>query len=167
MAASFRNKETATYRIISQAEFGKLADSLAEQITSSGLNFDLIIGIKRGGEHVAKALSERLGIERDCIRIESYNGVYEREKPRITEETKGSVAGKHILVVDDLIDEGNTLELAEAHLLEKGASRLETAVLFRKPWSRIRPNFCLEITTNWIVFPWEPLPQVLRDGSNS
>jgi hypoxanthine phosphoribosyltransferase len=32
---------------------------------------------------------------------------------------------------------------------------IKTAVLFYKPKSKIKPDYYVEETTDWIVFPWE------------
>ncbi len=61
-----------------------------------------------------------------------------------------------ILIIDDIADSGKTLEfvikLLKEHLPN---ATIKTAVLFYKPKSKIKPDYYVEETTDWIVFPWE------------
>jgi len=40
-------------------------------------------------------------------------------------------------------------------MMKKGARAVMLASIFLKPWSRVRPNYFVEETDEWIVFPWE------------
>ncbi len=42
------------------------------------------------------------------------------------------LTGKHVVLLDDLIDEGDTLDFAKAHLLEYGAENVDSIVLVKK-----------------------------------
>jgi hypothetical protein len=41
------------------------------------------------------------------------------------------------------------------YLAEQKPMVLETAVLFKKPWSKTEPTYYLESVSEWIVFPFE------------
>jgi len=43
-----------------------------------------------------------------------------------------NLAGKHVVLLDDLIDEGDTLDFAKVHLLDYGAEKVESIVLVKK-----------------------------------
>jgi hypoxanthine phosphoribosyltransferase len=66
-----------------------------------------------------------------------------------------SVKGRRVLVVDDLVDEGATMQTVLKHLGDNNPGVLDAAVLFRKPWSKFEPDFCIETVDEWIVFAWE------------
>ncbi len=51
-------------------------------------------------------------------------------------DNPGSIAGRHVLVVDDICDSGRTLEALTRHLEELGAAEVATAVCVH----RIRPD---------------------------
>ncbi len=63
--------------------------------------------------------------------------------------------GKNVLLVDDLVDQGDTIDTVSKYLHSQGPALLKTAVLFKKPWSSADPDYFLEIVDKWIVFPWE------------
>jgi hypoxanthine phosphoribosyltransferase len=50
----------------------------------------------------------------------------------IRDELLPDLAGKHVLLLDDILDTGQTLTRVVAHLREKGAESVKVAVLLRK-----------------------------------
>lgn len=145
----------AEFRYISWVEYGNLTEALAEKVRSAGKSFDLVIGIARGGIPVAMVVSDRLGVRIDFINVKSYSGIAERTSPRILSTLTENISGKRVLLVDDLVDHGVTMEMVKLHLKGQDPKLLETAVLFKKPWSKAEPDYCLEVVDKWIVFPFE------------
>ncbi len=130
---------------------------LASEIAREGLEIDLIVGILRGGYIVARILGDILGTENiGVVEVKFYKGIEERaERPIITQPLTADVKGKNILVVDDVVDSGRTLEIVTEQVRLRGARSVRTAVLFYKPKSIIRPDFFAQETSEWVVFPWE------------
>jgi len=143
------------FRYISWPEYGNLAEALAEKVRSSDRPFDLVIGIARGGIPVAMVVSDHLGVKIDFINVKSYKGIAERSSPKILSTLTEGIRGKNILLVDDLVDHGVTMEIVSEHLKGQGPRLLQTAVLFKKPWSKVEPDYYLEVVDKWIVFPFE------------
>ena len=143
------------FRYINWTEYGNLADALAEKVRSHPEKFDLIIGIARGGIPVAMVVSDHLNVKLDIINVKSYNGIKERNPPRILTTLTEAVKGKNVLLVDDLVDQGDTMARVSEYLQGQSPRVLKTAVLFKKPWSTTEPDYFLEIVDKWIVFPWE------------
>ncbi|MGD0477747.1 MAG: phosphoribosyltransferase family protein [Nitrososphaerales archaeon] len=143
------------FRYVGWAEYGNLTEALAEKVRLSGKTFDLVIGIARGGIPVAMVVSDRLGVKIDTITVKSYSGIAERGSVRILSTLTEDIKGKRVLLVDDLVDQGDTMSGVKGFLSEKGAKVVETAVLFKKPWSKIKPDYFLERTGEWLVFPFE------------
>jgi len=154
MAERTKENKAARFRHIGWPEYGSLVDRLTEKIRSGGKAFDLVIGIARGGIPGAMVIADDLGVKIDFINVKSYDGP-EREEPRIISTITESVRDKNVLVVDDLVDDGDTLAVVREHLVKEEPKSISTAVLFRKPWSKVEPDYCLEVTDRWIVFPWE------------
>jgi len=143
------------FMYVSWPEYGNLAEALAEKVRSSGKQFDLVVGIARGGMPVAMVVSDHLGVRVDFINVKSYTGIGARSTPRILSTLTEAVRGKDILVVDDLVDEGDTLMTVKDYLNQQGPRRMESAVLFKKPWSKVEPDFFLQVVEKWVVFPFE------------
>jgi hypoxanthine phosphoribosyltransferase len=137
--------------------------SQAEKIRRSGFKPDIIVGIARGGWVPARVQSDLLEIpDLAVVRVEFYLGVAEtRNEPVMTQGVSEVVAGKKVLVVDDVADTGKSLQLVKEHIRQQGAVELRIATVYRKPFSIITPDYYEKETRRWVVFPWE-IKETLR-----
>jgi len=66
------------------------------------------------------------------------------------------LSGKRVLVVDDVADDGGTLKgVVEFEVLPRNPLEVKTATLHMKPWCRFKPDYYVEATDAWIIYPWE------------
>ncbi|KAM3361262.1 hypoxanthine-guanine phosphoribosyltransferase [Capsicum galapagoense] len=83
----------------------------------------------------------KLPISVDFVRVESYgSGTVSSGKPKISCDLKIDVTGKHVILVEDIVDTGNTLSCLIKHLKSKGASSISVCTLLDKP-SKRKVNF--------------------------
>ena len=143
------------FRYISWSEYGNLAEALAEKVRANGKKYDLVVGIARGGIPVAMVVSDHLNVKIDFVNVKSYNDIGKRTSPRVLSTLTEGVEGKDVLLVDDLVDQGDTMIFMKRYLDEQKPRTLETAVMFKKPWSRVEPDYYLESVSEWVVFPFE------------
>ena len=143
------------FRYISWSEYGNLAEALAEKVRATGRRYDLVVGIARGGIPVAMVVSDHLDVKIDFVNVKSYNDIGKRTPPRILSTLTEGVAGKNVLLVDDLVDQGDTMAFMKKYLMDQKPKSLDTAVMFKKPWSKAEPDYFLETVSEWIVFPFE------------
>ena len=131
--------------------------NLAEKIRKTGFKPDVIVGVSRGGWPPARVLSDLLGNPNLAnVRAEFYLGVAETKgEPTLTQPVSMEVAGKKVLVVDEVADTGKSLKLVKEHIIEKGATEVKLATVYYKPWSIVKPDYYEKETSKWIVFPWE------------
>jgi len=131
--------------------------NLAEEIRKNGFNPDIIVGVSRGGWPPARVLSDLLGNPNLAnVKAEFYLGVAEtKEEPILTQPVSMVVAGKKVLVVDEVADTGKSLKLVKEHIINKGATEVRIITVYYKPWSIIVPDYYGKETSRWIVFPWE------------
>jgi len=134
-----------------------LAMKVAEAMLLDGLSFDLIVGVARGGWIVARMMSDFLSVRRVAsVVVEFYSDLGERmEEPVVTQPVSVDVAGKRVLLCDDVADSGHTLRVVMRHLEEKGVGLLKVATLHLKPFSIVTPDYYGEVTDAWIIYPWE------------
>ena len=153
---------------VSWSEVHKLSLKLAEAIVRSKYVPDMIIGILRGGFIVARILADALDVdELGVVEVKFYKSVGERaERPIITQPLVVEVRDKNVLIVDDVVDSGRTLEIVSQQVRLRGAKKVKSAALFVKPRSIINPDYYVIKTTKWILFPWE-LGEFLRDSKIS
>ena len=129
----------------------------SRKICSSSFKPEVIVGISRGGWLPARILSDLLENPNLAnVKVECYTGIAEpRSQPVLTQCVSINVSGKKVLVVDEVIDSGKSLQLATAHIIEQGAIEVKTATLYHKLRVAFKPDFCEKQTSCWVVFPWE------------
>jgi len=67
------------------------------------------------------------------VQVSAYPGrTVEAQQPRTVIELAGEVAGRDVLIVDDILDSGRTLRSVRAMISERRPASLRTAVLLRK-----------------------------------
>ncbi|MGA3191449.1 MAG: phosphoribosyltransferase [Candidatus Bathyarchaeia archaeon] len=130
---------------------------LADTIRKDGFKPDMIVGVSRGGWPPARVLSDLLSNPNLAnVRVEFYLGVGEtKSEPALTQPISVAVAGKRVLIVDEVADTGKTLKLVKEHIIEQGAVEARTATVYCKPWSTVKPDYHSKETSDWIIFPWE------------
>lgn len=144
--------------VISYDHFNKNIGILAKKIHDNGTKFTSIVAITRGGFFVADPLSRIFKTKELCtINAKSYKG---KEKGKLEFSQVATIygLGNKVLLIDDMVDSGDTLEKITAHLKkEYGVKEVLTAVLFRKTCTKFEPDlFVEEIDENaWIDFFYE------------
>ena len=129
----------------------------AEKILSDGFKPDVIVGVARGGLVPARILSDLLeNHSLATVRVEScQTNDGDRMKPVLMQTLTMSVAGKRILIVDDVADTGQSLTMIKEHVLQYEVAETKLATLYHKPWSSIKPDYYEKETERWIIFPWD------------
>ena len=73
----------------------------------------------------------------DCLRVSSYGDSTNPETaPRILGSLKSDVQDKHVLLVDDILDTGNTMKKVFNEVSSKNPASLKTCVFLDKPERR-------------------------------
>jgi hypothetical protein len=137
---------------------------LAERIKEENVRFDMIVGMARGGLVPARLLSDMLdNDEVYTVRVKFYESVGKTaEKPLVIHHTQFDVAGKNVLLVDDIADTGGSLLATIEHLKENNVGSIFVVTLVKKPTSKFIPDLFAEETSAWVIFPWE-VQETLRD----
>ena len=102
----------------------------------------LIVGVLRGAVMVIADLARSLGrhVEIDWMAVSSYgSGTKSSGVVRILKDLDTDIAGRHVLVVDEIIDTGLTLSWLLANLSSRGPASVEIATLLRKPEAQQMP----------------------------
>jgi hypoxanthine phosphoribosyltransferase len=143
---------------VSWDQFALLSRQLARAVHTSWFRPDLIVAIGRGGYLPARMLSDYLNVfDLASMKIEHYYGVRRQKLARIRYPLGAEVAGRRVLLVDDVTDSGETFHVASRHLRQRGEpAELKTAVLHHKSVSGFVPDYYAEevSTWRWILYPW-------------
>lgn len=149
-----------TKRYFTWEEYYQLIDNLALQIlplVKEG-KINQIISLARGGCIIGDALSRKFNLPLAVMFTSSYSGT-QRDNLIICEDIakQYNTLGDCILLVDDLLDSGVTLNAIEKYLEKRYNSTVFTAVLWKKESSPFNADFCVEVMPKdtWIVQPFE------------
>lgn len=104
-----------------------------------------LIAVLKGAMFVATDLSRavasadpNLRCTLDFVVVSSYgNDTRSSGEVRLLKDTSESVEGRHILLVEDIVDNGLTLEYIQGLLRSRAPRSLRTAVLLDKPYRRL------------------------------
>jgi hypoxanthine phosphoribosyltransferase len=141
---------------------------LAIQVHASGYLPDLILGIWRGGSPIAIAVHEYFvfrghACEHFPVRVSSYTGIGAQAEQIAIHGLSWLLPeladAQRLLVVDDVLDTGRSLEaLLNTLGSVPGTREIRSACPWYKPAhnrTRIVPDYYLYETADWLVFPHE------------
>ena len=136
----------------------ELSEIVAEKIKNSGFKPDIIIGVTRGGLVPAMNLSDLLGIkDLLALKVEHWGITATKSgKAELKVPLQAGIAGKRVLLVDDLTDTGDSIRVSLNHLKELNPAEIKTATLLHKSQSEFKPDFYAEDREEWkwIILPW-------------
>ncbi|HZT49995.1 MAG TPA: hypoxanthine phosphoribosyltransferase [Hyphomicrobiaceae bacterium] len=137
--------------IFSSERIAARIDALARSIAALGLDRLLVVAVLKGSFVFAADLIRalhRAGLspEIDFISLSSYGEATSSSgRVGIVRDLETDVAGRNVLIVDDILESGRTLAYARDRIIERGAARVLTCVLLDKPVARARSiaaDFC-------------------------
>lgn len=164
---SFKN-DGAKYIVPGWDDLDHLTLQVAKQIKQAHEHFDLVVALAKGAWPMSRSFVDYSGIkELASLGVKFYKGINERlKKPEVYQDLPIAVAGKDILLFDDVADTGESLVFAKDYLLAKGAKSVKTATLMMKPRSVLIPDFYEVKTEAWIIFPFEKREMIELLGKN-
>jgi len=116
-----------------QARINELAQQIDKDYADRS---PLLVGILNGAVMVMADLSRALSIhcEMDWMAISSYgSGVASSGVVRILKDMNTSIVGRHVLIVEDIVDTGLTLSYLVEALKSRNPASIEICAGFRKP----------------------------------
>jgi hypoxanthine phosphoribosyltransferase len=96
----------------------------------------LLVGVLKGAVMFMADLSRamQIPVTMDWMAVSSYgSGTQSSGVVRILKDLDADVLGRHVLIVEDIIDSGLTLSWLVSNLKARGAASVEIAALLRKP----------------------------------
>ena len=110
---------------------------LAEQLLVDYDGRDiLLVGVLKGAVMVMADLSRALGrhAQMDWMAVSSYgSGTTSSGVVRILKDLDTDIVGRHVLIVEDILDSGLTLNWLVRNLSSRGPASVEVFTLLRKP----------------------------------
>lgn len=127
--------------LITQEQIKKRAAEIGAQITKDYEGEELVlIGILRGSVPWMVDIMQNIDNDKlimDYMACSSYgSGTKTTGKVRINKDIQEDVEGKHVLIIEDIIDSGITLKYLKGYFANKGAADFKICTLLDKPAGR-------------------------------
>ncbi|WEO76908.1 hypoxanthine phosphoribosyltransferase [Cryobacterium sp. SO2] len=123
--------------LIEEAEIRTRLAEMSRQIEADYAGKDLLlVGVLKGAVMVMADLARELvhPVTMDWMAVSSYgSGTQSSGVVRILKDLDTDLHGRHVLIVEDIIDSGLTLSWLMANLKSRGPASLEICALLRKP----------------------------------
>jgi hypoxanthine phosphoribosyltransferase len=137
--------------LIDEEVIGKRLDAMVRDIDRDFPGGPLVVVILLKGALVFAAdLLRRMErvLEIECLNVASYHGgTTSSGKVDFLDRHFPEVNGRHVLLLDDILDTGRTLHAVTQRLIAEGAAAVHTAVLLAKD----RPR-AATVTANYVGF---------------
>ena len=132
--------DSVDYVLLDEATIQRRVQEVADEISADyeGIRNEdfLLVGVLKGSFIFMADLSRRLTVPHrvDFIALSSYEDSTEATgSVRLIMDTRTDVAGRHVLIVEDILDTGYTLRYLYRLFGARGPASLRTAVLLTKP----------------------------------
>ena len=123
--------------LFTEAQIQEKVGELAARIEADYAGQDLlIVGILRGAVMVMADMARSFTrhVEMDWMAVSSYgSGTKSSGVVRILKDLDTDISGRHVLIVEDIIDTGLTLSWLVRNLASRGPASVEICTLLRKP----------------------------------
>ena len=126
--------------LIDEKTIEERISEIAKQIEKDYENKEIIfLGILKGSVPFMWELAKRVKnkVKFEFIEISSYKGTETTGKVVMHKDIKDSIEGKDVIIIEDIIDTGITLNYLKENLLKKNPKSLKIATLLNKPSRRI------------------------------
>lgn len=122
--------------LVDEGVIQKRLDILAEKVMA---DFEgkpmVVVALLKGAVLFMADLMRRipLPMEFECLNVSSYHGATKSSgEVKFLDTVQPDVKGKYVLLLDDILDTGLTMEAVSVKLLEQGAVDVKTCVLLSK-----------------------------------
>ena len=123
--------------LVTEEQIDAKVAELAAQIDVQYAGKDvLLVGVLKGAVMFMADLSRaiQIPVQMDWMAVSSYgSGTVSSGVVRILKDLDADVLGRHVIIVEDIIDSGLTLSWLAANLEARGAASVEIVAFLRKP----------------------------------
>lgn len=122
--------------LISESVIRKRVNELAAQISADYADAGevVLIGVLKGSFIFLADLSRNMTIPRtiEFIAVSSYGAGSKSGAVRLVMDVRGNIEGRHVLIVEDIVDTGHTLDYLIGMMNSHGPASVKTCALLHK-----------------------------------
>ena len=125
-----------------QARIQELGKILSEEYRDKN---PVVIGVLKGVVVFYADMIRKIAVpcEMDFMWVSSYEGTDSTGSVLVKRDISTDIKGRHVLILEDIFDTGNSLSFIHKHLMEKEPASLKICTLLDKP-SRRKPGVTLQ-----------------------
>ncbi|MEP3277860.1 MAG: hypoxanthine phosphoribosyltransferase [Stappiaceae bacterium] len=118
-------------------------EELAHEIAEADLKDLLVVAVLKGSFIFAADLVRamhraKISPEMEFLHLSSYgSGTKSSGNVTVLRDVQSNVSGRDVLLVDDILESGRTLDFARNRLMDRGANSVKVAALLDKPGHRV------------------------------
>lgn len=144
--------------IITKSEISKSIDAIAEKLTEDiGDQIAIFLCVMKGGLVLTAELMQRMQkpMELDYAHIDRYRNKTQGNELRWYKEPDINLQGRLVVVIDDIFDEGYTLQAVLKYCKNANADRVLSVVLLKKQLQQkniwIEPDYvCMNVEDRYV-----------------
>ena len=129
--------------LFTQEQLAQRVQEIADQITADYQGKEItLVSVLRGSFVFMADLCRRIDLPCtvDFMSVSSYgSGTSSTGQVQITKDLSGDISGRHLLVVEDILDSGNTLSYLLKLLEQRKPASIRLCTLLDKPDRRVKP----------------------------
>jgi len=136
-----------------QAKVKELAEILKKEYADKN---PVVVGVLKGVVIFFADMVRQMDfpLQIDFMWISSYTGTNSTGKMQVKRDVSADIKGRHVIILEDIFDTGNSLEFTYNHLLQKEPASLKICTLLEKP-ERRNPAVTVEADYVGFVIPNE------------
>ena len=126
--------------LIDENKLNARIKEIGEQIEKDYNGKELVlVGLLKGSIMFMSELAKNIktNVELDFMDVSSYEGTESTGIIKINKDIRDSIKGKDVIIVEDIIDTGRTLERVTEYLKHKSPNSLKIATMLSKPLKRV------------------------------
>lgn len=132
--------------LLTEEQIQNRIEELGEILTAeyAGKN-PVIVGVLKGVVIFYADMVRRIRVpcQMDFMWLSSYSGTDSTGHTIVRQDLKTDIQGRHVLILEDIFDTGNSLDFTVKHLLGKNPASLKICTLLDKP-DRRKPGITLQ-----------------------
>lgn len=125
--------------LISEEDIQKKVCELAQTLSREYADKDpVFVGVLKGVVVFFADMMKRIDIpaQIDFMWISSYEGTTSTNKMNVKKDVSCDLTGRHVVILEDIFDTGNSLDFTYKHLMSKKPASLKICTLLDKPERR-------------------------------
>lgn len=142
-------KENIQEVLLSEEQIQEKVNEFAKILSEEYADKDpIFVGVMKGVVMFFADVVKRLTIpcQIDFMWISSYQGTNTTSQMIVKRDVSAAIKGRHVVILEDIFDTGNSLEFTYKHLLEKEPASLKICTLLDKPERRnpavtVKPDY--------------------------